>query len=58
MTELRSNGTCDRHSRRGDVALLYRADVAKDIAHLFRVDDDELWEDVHPVDPKRTAWLA
>lgn len=50
--------TCDRHSRRGDVALLYRADVAKDIAHLFRVDDDELWEDVHPLDPKRKAWYC
>jgi|ERR1035438_9194421 hypothetical protein len=52
------NWTCDRTSRRGDVALLYRAEVAKDIAHLFRVDDDELWEDVHPVDSKRRAWYC
>ena len=50
--------TCDKRTRRGDVALLYRADMAKDIAHLFRVDSDDQWEDVHPLDPRRRAWYC
>jgi|ERR1035438_9084869 hypothetical protein len=37
--------TCDKQARRGDVALLYRVDPAKDIAHLFRVDTDDPWLD-------------
>ena len=48
--------TCDKRTRRGDVALLYRVDPAKDIAHLFRVDTDHPWLDTHPTDPKRDAW--
>lgn len=50
--------TCDADSRRGDVALLYRADAAKDIAHVFRVDNDDLWEDEHPLEPSKTTWYC
>lgn len=50
--------TCDKRTQRGDVALLYRADLAKDIAHLFRVDNDDLWQDEHPMDLHRMAWYC
>jgi tetratricopeptide (TPR) repeat protein len=48
--------TCDKRTRRGDVALLYRVDPAKDVAHLFGVDTDDPWLDTHPTDPRRDAW--
>jgi hypothetical protein len=50
--------TCDRRSEHGDLALLYRADPAKDIAHLFRIESSnvELWETDHPYIPGQDAW--
>lgn len=48
--------TCDKRTWHGDLALLYRADLAKDIAHVFKVESDDPWLDVHPTDPKRDAW--
>lgn len=52
---LRVEWTCDKDTRRGDVALLYRADLAKDMAYLFHVDDDELTWNVHPLDAGKEA---
>jgi hypothetical protein len=45
--------TCNEETRRGDVALLYRADMAKDIAHVFRVEDETPEIGEHPLDPGR-----
>jgi len=53
---LKIEWTCDKKARHGDVALLYRADMAKDIAHLFRVDSDKPVEGEHPLDANRKAW--
>jgi hypothetical protein len=40
--------TCANDTLPGDVALLYRADMAKGIAYLFRVDREQPWLDTIP----------
>lgn len=47
--------TCDEETHERDVALLYRADAAKDIAHVFRVASSP-WEDDHFSRPGETDW--
>lgn len=47
--------TCHEETRPRDVALLYRADAAKDVAHVFRVHSDP-WEDDHFSKKGETDW--
>lgn len=48
--------TCANDTLPGDVALLYRADMAKDIAYLFRVDGEQPWLNDHPLRPNHDAY--
>jgi hypothetical protein len=47
--------TCHKDSRRGDIALLYRADAAMDLAHVFKI-DGLLGERPHPVRRDDVEW--
>lgn len=47
--------TCHEHSEPKDVALLYRADAARDIAHVFRIEDWP-WEDDSYTRAGETDW--
>ena len=48
--------TCHEDTRRGDCALLYRTEPAKDIAHAFKVESQTPWLGEHPYVPDAEAY--